>query len=168
MVNPAEKIHESTATAFAGRRRAVMHLLSEFVRARAERDAANVRLNRFAETIQLLLAGLPEQERGECTRKFEEIRSGVQNRGGEVFGNVIALFRRDQRPEWTVPEIQAALDRGGTPPEPKALSNTLLYLAKTGRLRRIARGQYVVTDVGAGIEMEGIEQGLSRATEHDV
>ncbi len=166
MTSRAANILESVAPAYAGRR-AVMHLLGEFERTRAERDAANARLSRFAETIQLILAGLPEQERSELARKFEEVRTGVQTRGGEVFGNVIALFRRDHRPEWTIQQIQEALEKGGSPPDPKSLSNALIYLAKTGRLRRIARGQYVVADVGVGIETEGFEQGLSRTTEHD-
>jgi hypothetical protein len=159
---------EKTAipTAAAGRR-ALMHLFGEFERARSERDAATARLNRFAETIQLILAGLPDYERAELGRKFEELRSGNQGRGGEVFNNVVALFRRDNRPEWKIHEIQDALEISGLSIDPKALSNALVYLSNTGRLRRISRGNYIVTDIGVGIEMEGKEDGTSRVTEHD-
>ena len=69
MESRAEKILNTIATADVGRR-AVLHLLGEFERARAEREVANARLNRFAETIQLLLAGLPEPDRRELTRRF--------------------------------------------------------------------------------------------------
>ncbi len=143
------------------------HLFNEYERARAERDAADTRLARFAETIQLLITGLPQENRNEFLRRFDEVRAGTTHRGGEVFGKVIALFKRDLRGEWTVPEIHSALAKGGGSLDLKALSNTITYLAKTGRLRRIARGQYVVTDLGAGIEMEGVDDGTSRATEHD-
>jgi hypothetical protein len=167
MANPAEKPLDAATSANAGRR-AVLHLFGEFERARAGRDAATSRLNRFAETIQLLLAGIPEPERSELTCKFAEIQSGVQSRGGEVFNNVVALFKRDHRPEWTIPAIQSALERDGTPPEAKALSNAVLYLAKTGRLRRVGRGQYIVEESGAGIQMDGPDDGHLWATEHEV
>jgi hypothetical protein len=163
---PAEKISDSIATA-ASARRSVLHLLGEFERARAERDAANARLNRFAETIQLLLARLSQPDRTELTKKFEEIRSGVQARGGEVFNNVVALFKRDHRQEWTVPAIQAELEKSGVASEPKALSNAVLYLARIGRLRRVGRGQYIVEESGAGIQMDGPDDGHLWATEHE-
>jgi hypothetical protein len=166
MVSTAASSAEQSAST-AANRRALTHLLGEFERARVERDAAENRLKRFAETIQLLLTGLPIKERDNFSRRFEEIKSGIQNRGGELFGNVIALFKRDRREEWTIPEIHAALEKEGVPPDPKALLNTIAYLAKTGRLRRISRGQYVVTDYGIGIEMEGAGHGISRTTEHD-
>jgi hypothetical protein len=167
MANPAEKYSETTAAALAGRR-AIMHLFGEFERVRAERDAATARLSRFAETIQLILAGLSEPDRGELARKFEEIQSGVQNRGGEVFNNVVALFKRDRRPEWTIPAIQSELEKAGAAPEPKALSNAVLYLAKIGRLIRVGRGQYIVEGSGVGIQMDGPDDGHLPGTEHEV
>lgn len=161
-----ERKSDPTARALANRR-ALTHLFREFERVRAERDAADARMSRFVEAIQLLLGGLSEIDRQEYSRRFEEIHSGTQNRGGEVFGNVIALFKHDPRNEWTIGEVQEALEKKGTPPDSKALYNTIAYLAKTGRLRRVSRGRYTLVDIGAGIEMEDIDDGTSKVTEHD-
>ncbi len=162
---PEHKPEQSTP-AFASHR-ALTHLFGEYERARTERDAAETRLARFAETIQLLIASFPQPDRDEFSRRFDEVRTGIQNRGGEVFGNVIALFKHDRQKTWTVPEIQTALNRGNVPPDSKAISNAITYLARTGRLMRISRGRYVITDLGTGIEMEDVDQGTSRVTEHD-
>jgi hypothetical protein len=166
MANLAPKYLESTSSAFAGRR-AVLHLFGEYERARAEMDAANARLNRFGETIQLLLAGLPELDRSELARKFDEIRSGVQARGGEAFNNVVALFKRDNRAEWTARSILSELEKAGAAAEPKAVSNAVMYLTKIGRLRRVGRGQYIVEASGAGIQIEGSNEGHWN-TEHEM
>lgn len=162
MATSAEKLPESASPAVA-RRRAVLHLLTEFEGARTDLDAANARLNRFAETIQLLLVGLPEPDRSELARKFADIRSGAQSRGGNVFNNVVALFKRDRRQEWSIPDIQSALAKSGAPAEPKAVSNTVTYLTKIGRLRRVGRGQYIVEGFGPGIQMDGPDDRLNAA-----
>jgi hypothetical protein len=167
MVAASPKKTEPDAATFASRR-ALAHLFSEFERARAEKDAAESRLSRFAETIQLFLANLPPDAQPEFLKRFQEIRDGVQQRGGEVFNNVVALFKRDHRPEWTISAIQTELEKTGAAPEPKALSNAVLYLAKTGRLRRVGRGQYIVEGSGAGIQMDGPDDGHLWATEHEV
>jgi hypothetical protein len=167
MANPAPKLPDSATPALAARR-AVLHLFGEFDRARAEMDAASARLNRFGETIQLVLAGLAEPDRSELTRKFADIQAGPTPRGGEVFNNVVALFKRDHRAEWTIPDIHSELEKSGSPPEPKALSNAVLYLAKIGRLRRVGRGQYIVEESGGGIQLDGPEHGHHYVTEHEV
>jgi hypothetical protein len=130
-------------------------------------------MGRFAETINLLIEGLPYGEQTEYRQRFEQVRRGAPpQRGGEVFGNVIALFKRDQRLEWTVPGIQAALAQNGTSPDPKSLYNTITYLVNTGRLQRVSRGQYVVTGYGVTVhtdeEIAGADHGTSRISEHDV
>jgi hypothetical protein len=155
-------------------RRVLAHLFREFERARNERDASESRMSRFVETIHLILQTLPDSEKQEYSNRFSEIRNGTssQNRGGEVFGNVIALFKQDHRSEWTISEVETSLLNKGTSPDPKALHNAIGYLAKTGRLRRLSRGRYLVTDIGLGIEtgvdMENINDGTSRVTEHDI
>ena len=149
-------------------RRALNHLFGEYERARAERDSAEQRLSRFAETIQLLISGLPSAEQSELAKRFRELRDGAQQRGGQVFNNVVSLFKRDQRTEWTIPEIQAELEKSGDAPEPKAVSNAVTYLTKIGKLRRVGRGQYIVEGFFAGIQMEGPEDGTLPGSEHDV
>lgn len=146
-------------------RRALNHLLAEFERARTERDAAEMRVTRFEETIQLVLATIPEPDRGDLAAKFEELKSGAQSRGSAMFGNVVSLFKSDRKRAWTVPEVQEELQRSGVSPDPKAVANVVNYLAKTGRLTRISRGQYIVA--GVGVEIEVPDQGTHRPTEHD-
>jgi|ERR1700732_1065331 len=166
MVTHSDHKLDQSTIAFANRR-ALTHLFGEYERVRAERDAAGIRLARFAETIQLLIATFPQPDRDEFSRRFDEVRTGAQSRGGEVFGNVIALFKHDPEKAWTVPEIQTALNKGDSVPDSKAISNTIAYLARIGRLMRISRGRYVITDLGVGIEIDGVDHGTSRATEHD-
>jgi len=66
-----------------------------------------------------------------------------------------------------VPEIFDAL---GQPANTKALYNAIHYLAKTGRIERIARGKYVVRSWGVGFdaaeEIEGAD-GPPHRSEHD-
>lgn len=155
------------------RRRVLLHLIRELQKARIERDAAETRMNHTAETIRVLIKGLPDAEKADYQRRLDEIRSGStrQNRGGELFGNVIALFRRDRRPEWTVPKAQAALAQNGVQADAKALNNTFVYLANTGRLQRVSRGRYVVTGYGVGVETSDEltrDDGTQWVSEHDV
>lgn len=163
-----EQLKQAERTAqTAANCRALNHLFSERDRAREERDAAELRISRFDETIQVLIDALPEKERAEYERRFEELRLGPQPKGGEVFGNVIQLFRNNPLKPWTVQELQAELCKTGPQPDAKSIYNTIGYLAKTGKLTRIARGQYMIADIGAGLEIEGLERGTSRTTEHD-
>jgi hypothetical protein len=165
MTTPSKHKLEQSNPAFASR--ALIHLFSEYERARTERDATENRLARFAETIQLLIAGLPQPNRDEFSRRFDEVRTGTQNRGGEAFGNVIALFKHDRQKTWTIPEIQTALNKSNASSDSKAVYNAITYLARTGRLMRVSRGRYVITDLGTGIEMEDVDHGTSHVTEHD-
>src|SRR6202047_4872751 len=127
MVTHSDHKLDQSTIAFANRR-ALTHLFGEYERVRAERDAAGIRLARFAETIQLLIASFPQPDRDEFSRRFDDVRTGIQNRGGEVFGNVIALFKHDRQKTWTVPEIQIALNKENAPTDSKAISNAITYL----------------------------------------
>lgn len=150
-------------------RRALTHLFREYERAREERDAAIDRVARFEEVIRHFIEGLPAYDQAEFTKRFKEIREGsaALSRGGETFGNVIALFQKEHRPEWSVTEIQSELRKAGAEPDQKSLYNTINYLAKTGRLKRVSRGRYVVADIGIGLEIENADYGSARLSEHD-
>jgi hypothetical protein len=152
------------------RRRAVSQLLGEYQRARDERNSSSVRMAGFAETITLLLQDMPADDRAIYERRLAELRDGgdLQRRGGEIFGRVINLFKTDrQKTAWTILEIQSALGTATDPTQQKAVHNAIGYLAKSGRLRRVARGQYVVTDIGVGLEYDGSDDGTLRRSEND-
>jgi hypothetical protein len=150
--------------------RAALHLMAEIERAHHERLAADTRVRKFGEALSLMLESLPQPERLEIQHRLDRVRSNAHTSGrsGEMHDNVVALFKHHSKREWSIPEIQAELTKDGGPVDSKALYNAVNYLAKTGRLRRVSRGQYLVLGIGAGLDVDGIaEDGTSRASEHD-
>jgi hypothetical protein len=169
----ASKQAESRPHDTLARGRALNHLFSEYERARTERDAAESRLDRFSEVIFLLIEELAEADKAQYRRRFDELRrAATPQRGGELYSNVIALFKKDLRPEWTIPDAQAVLAQNGVSVDPKALYNAFSYLANTGRLQRVSRGHYIVTGLNIGIEypdeISGAPARSHWVTEHDV
>jgi hypothetical protein len=150
-------------------RRALIHLFDEFDRARLERDAAENRLARFEGTIKVLLDSLPLEERKELAQRFAEIQTGTQHRGGEVYGRVISFFKQEPKREWTLTEVQSALEKKGATVDPKAVANAVGYLTKIGRLQRVGRGQYIALDFGgAGFsDPDGPDDGTIWPSEND-
>jgi hypothetical protein len=151
--------------------RAALRLSAEIERARGERDAADALVHRLTGTLGLLLESLDAAERDEFQRLRGE--AGVAPRaprGGEVYENVIELFRVHGNREWTFQEIQDALHQRGKAADPKSIYNLVNYLTKTGRIRRVARGRYFVHGIGAGMHLaeDFGDDGTTRATEHEV
>ena len=147
-------------------------LFREYERARSEKLRAEAELASFADSISRLIERLPDLVRQDVQVQFDALRGttatsgSTGSRGSEVFDNVVKLFERFPGRQWSVPNIQGALEQNGISPDPKAVYNVLTYLARAGRLLRVARGQYVA--LGAGITLvEGPEDGIARASEHD-
>jgi hypothetical protein len=171
----AEPIRRPSADDTPAAVRAALQLWTEIERARNERDAAAALVSRLAATLELLLDGLPAAARQEYQRRLDEIRgSGVpaDNRGGEIYSNVIELFRRSGPREWSMAEIQDALGEKEKPVDPKtvkAIYNTINYFVKTGRIERVARGRFFVRELGASVDVvdDVVDHGTTRTTEHD-
>src|ERR1700737_2044270 len=92
--------------------RAALQIWSEIERARGEKDAADALVKRLAGTLDLLLVTLPAAERAEYRRLLDELRLATPEpdaRGGEVYGNVIDLFRKTRQREWSISDVQDAL-----------------------------------------------------------
>jgi hypothetical protein len=159
----------TTDTDTSGAIRVVRNLLAEMEDARAQRDSAARRFESIGEAILMLLERLPADEADALFSQLEEVRnpSSRPKRGGEVFGNIISLFQRTAKAEWSVPEVQTALTNDGTEADPKAVQNVVNYLARTGRLIRIGRGRYIVRDLGVEIDGEEHDFGTQRISEHD-
>jgi hypothetical protein len=135
--------------------RAALHLMAEIERAHEDRIAADNRGKKYSEALTLLLDDLPFDERSAIQRRLDRVRSEVTvalGRTGEVHDNVVALFKGHSKREWSVPEIQIELTKAGEAADPKSLYNVINYLAKVGRLRRISRGQYLISSWGLGQE----------------
>jgi hypothetical protein len=150
--------------------RAALQLWAEIERARSERDAAEALVHRLTGTLDLLVESLSATEREEFQHRRGEAREAPRTpRGGEVYENVIELFRASGNREWTFQEIQDALDSRGKAADPKSIYNLINYFSKTGRIQRIARGRYLVREIGAGMHAaeDFGDDGTTRATEHD-
>ncbi|MCC6737334.1 MAG: hypothetical protein IT534_14565 [Bauldia sp.] len=151
-------------------RRVVSRWLHRFDDARQQRDAAETTMKEAVELIGVAMALLPPAEQLDVQRRLDVARSAsVPARATRLHANVIELFRQDNRREWAIPEISRALtDRDGAAPDPKALSNILNYLERSGRLKRVDRGRYLIRDYGAEIDFDDREDGVRRGTEHEV
>ena len=157
---------------------ALVAALDDLAHARA--DARSARGNlvtkeaRVAEVIQLirsLVAMLPPERGGVFLESLRElgVTSQSSNRSGPVYDNVVDLFVRTRRRDWSAAEVQAALADSGVQADPKAVYNVLGYLARRGRLRRYGRGRYLLVDLGVGIELdqdlEGVDPTAGGCTE---
>lgn len=75
-----------------------------------------------------------------------------ENRGGEVFNNVVSLVFSKPDQIWGSSEIRREFAKKGTQVDTKAILNVLSYLAKKGSLERVSRGRYFVK--GSGVLFE--------------
>jgi hypothetical protein len=134
----------------------------------AAREGLASREGRAAEVIQLirsLVAMLPPERASSFLQCLREagVKSQPSTRAGPVYDNVIELFAKNRRRDWSAAEVQAALTDRGAQADPKAVYNVLGYLVRRGRLKRYGRGRYLLVDLGVGIELdqdlEGVEPG---------
>jgi len=145
------------------------HLIAEIERAQAERQSSDARIVKYGDALELLFADLPPVEREQIRERLKRVRGATapaQSRGGALFDNVVSLFKNSDKREWTITEAQSELSKK-TEFDPKALYNTINYLARTGYLRRVGRGQYLVVG-SVGLDAHGLGfDGTTRATEHE-
>jgi hypothetical protein len=122
--------------------------------ARESVTGLEIRAEELFRLISLLTAALPMERRSLYAERAGALRRPThQARGSATFENVVELFAKDERREWSAPEVQQALIARGTPAtDPDQVSNVLHYLARKGRLKRISRGRYVIIGYGVGIE----------------
>ena len=100
-----------------------------------------------------LIDVIPPERREQYVTRLNGLRAYAPElpRGGPVYDNVVQLLKsRRDKTLWNAPQIQTALKERGTEADQKAILNTLNYLERKGRLKRMWRGHYVVHDLGAG------------------
>ncbi|WP_152613419.1 hypothetical protein [Inquilinus limosus] len=96
---------------------------------------------------------LPQDKRPDVAPVVQARRQERRHgRGTLIFDNVVKLFEKSPRAEWTAPAIQSALQDKGVQAEPKQIHNVLGYLAREGKLVRVDRGRYHISGYGIGIE----------------
>jgi hypothetical protein len=116
---------------------------------------------KIADAIKLLLSTLPPVEQDRVLREItEEIRPIPADR--PVFGTVVRLLRR--RTEWTVGELKQEIAEHGVTASAKEIYNSLGYLTRKKRIRRIGYGRYLVDD---GLLITADDLGLEPARDED-
>jgi hypothetical protein len=138
--------------------RVVLSLLSDIERARVVRESAEQQIKSLAETIATMARDLSPAERDKYLERMANV-TGIHlhtSRGGDVYEDVIRFFRENSGREWSARQVHEALTGSGPEPDMKSIYNIISYLAKTGRLQRVARGRYVIRGLGVGIEIEGV------------
>ncbi len=116
---------------------------------------ANARVDDLVDLVESLLVFIPKAQSAQYRRKLRELEAGrgKPSRGGPAFENVVSLFSSEKgERSWTPKQVGDALTEKGRTTNQKAVYNVLNYMAKTGRLKRVSRGRYVVADLGIGIE----------------
>jgi hypothetical protein len=140
-------------------------------RSRGQLERDQVRVAGLTDVIRSLLQVLPAERQAIYVQRLASMHLGLEGptRGGFVFDNVVTLFRRAPG-EWTPANVQSELAKEGVHADARAITNVLGYLARTGKITRLARGHYLVS--GAGLvteeELPAGEYGQTRVTEHDV
>jgi hypothetical protein len=122
-----------------------MSKIVSFPEAAAPRDPPPIDPNRrkIADAIKLLLSTLRSDEQEDILQEITaEIRPIPVPRAGDVLAAVVRLLPR--RGEWTVEKIRQEVASKGIEATPKEIYNSLGYLVRRGRVRRIGYGRYLV------------------------
>lgn len=102
-----------------------------------ERDAAVMK------AVLTLLDTLPEARRQLVLHKLSASSKPISSRkSGETMCIVLDFIRN--RPTWSVNEIKKEILEQHSDTNPKEIYNTINYLAKTGRIKRVGYGRYMV------------------------
>jgi hypothetical protein len=120
---------------------------------RAALAAAEGRAHELVKLAETLLEQIPLDRQSEYRPRIAGLQLPPRSsRGSTTYENVIDLFTRQPRREWTAPDIQRSLAAKGISAQSEQIQNVIQYLLRKGRLRRVSRGRYFVVGFGIGIE----------------
>jgi hypothetical protein len=104
---------------------------------------ADPRFGNAIGAIKQILQMLPPEDQEAALREITRaIRPIPAPRAGEVLGAIVRLLPR--RREWSVEDIKREIAAKGIGATHKQIYNSLGYLARKGRIRRIGYGVYLV------------------------
>lgn len=102
-----------------------------------ERDAAVMK------AVLTLLDTLPEARRQLVLQKLSAGTKPVSSRrSGEVMGIVLNFIQNKKT--WSISQVKDEILQQHTDANPKDIYNSINYLAKTGRIKRIGHGKYMI------------------------
>jgi hypothetical protein len=98
---------------------------------------------KIGEAIKLLLSALPPAEQDRLLQEIiDAIRPIPAPRAGEVLGAIVRFLPR--RRQWTVDDIKREVAALSIEAAPKEIYNSMGYLVRKGRVKRIGYGRYLV------------------------
>jgi hypothetical protein len=109
--------------------------------------APDPRLDNAVGAIKQILEMLAPADRERALAAITEaIRPIPAPRAGEVLGEIVRLL--PSRREWTVENIKREIAARGIGASAKEIYNSLGYLVRKGRIRRVGYGRYLIEGVG--------------------
>lgn len=106
-------------------------------------SASDARSQQTLALIHTLIRSLPPAEQDRLRREFVgKMRTMAAPRAGEVLGTIVRLLPKQKA--WSVAELRQRIDEVGVAATDKEIYNAVGYLARKGRVRRIAYGRYLV------------------------
>lgn len=112
----------------------------------AEPDSEQARIQQTLALLETLVSSLPAPEVEQFIRaQMTKHRIGATSRSGKLLGTILKILPQKER--WSVAEIKQQIDDRGIEAEQKQIFNAMQYLKRTGRVRRVGYGQYLVDGV---------------------
>jgi len=126
-------------------------------------NADDARVAQTVALIETLIGTLPPEEIERSIRSLiAKYKIGATTRSGKLLGVILNFLPKQER--WSLTEIKQQIDNEGVEAEQKQIFNAMQYLKKTGRVRRIGYGQYLVD----GVLLQTLdEHGLPSARHED-
>jgi len=122
----------------------------------------SARVDDAVATIKSLIARLPKSDQQQVLDKLTKfLRPIPAPRAGDVLGAIVRLL--PERRDWTVEDLKRCIDEQKVEASNKSVYNALGYLTRTGRVRRVGYGRYVVD----GAELTTIDDLGLPSTRHE-
>jgi hypothetical protein len=121
------------------------------------------RTAKLAEAVETLLSTITPAERSAVIKLVSE-RVSPNPRAGEVLGMVVHLFK--QKRQWAVEDLKDQVPKLGVQATAKEIYNALSYLNRRNQIKKIAYGQYILVETGAGLVAPDEEDGTGHSSEH--
>lgn len=102
---------------------------------------------KLVDGIKLMLDALPpDQQQIAIDELIAALRPIPAPRAGAVLATIVRLLPR--RREWTVENIKQEVAARGIEASNKEIYNSLGYLVRKGRVKRVGYGQYIIDGIG--------------------
>jgi hypothetical protein len=124
----------------------------------------NPRVSKAIGAIRQILEMLDLAERQQALKEIEEaIRPIPAPRAGKVLAEIVQLL--PSRRFWTAEDIKQQIAARGISATPKAIYNSLGYLVRTKRIKRVGYGRYLIE--GGGLLETADDLGIEPARDEE-